>query len=109
MATYVIDIDGTLCTQTQSQYLLATPYLSRISRVNELYREGHTIIVFTARGMGSSGGNSTTAEKKWRLTTEQQLSDWGLKYHELIFGKPAGDHYVDDKALDISDFFGNYY
>lgn len=27
-----------------------------------------------------------------------------MQYHELIFGKPLGDWYVDDKALPVEDF-----
>ena len=37
--------------------------------------------------------------------TEQQLLDWGCKYHELIMGKYSGDVYVDDKAINSDVFF----
>jgi hypothetical protein len=30
--------------------------------------------------------------------TEQQLQDWGCKYHSLWMGKPSYDVWVDDKA-----------
>ena len=32
-----------------------------------------------------------------------QLKKWGVKYHELIMGKPYGDFFIDDKAHN--DFF----
>ena len=38
----------------------------------------------------------------WREVTEKQLSDWGLSYHELHFGKPNADYYVDDRMLDMN-------
>ena len=105
MTTFVIDIDGTLCTQTASEYELARPILSRIARVNELYAQGHSIVIFTARGMKTSNGNRVAAEERWRLVTEKQLATWGLNYHKLLFGKPAGDFYIDDKTMEISEFF----
>ena len=37
--------------------------------------------------------------------TEQRLKEWGAKYHDLILGKPAGDMYIDDKAVEANDFF----
>jgi hypothetical protein len=28
--------------------------------------------------------------------------DWGVRHHELRFGKPAADVYVDDRATGIA-------
>ena len=53
--TYVLDIDGTICTPTPSKYEEAEPIQERIEKVNSLYDEGHTILFQTARGMGRSG------------------------------------------------------
>lgn len=91
MKTYCFDIDGTLCTNTNGDYLAAAPFLSRISHVNSLYNDGNRIILYTARG--------TTTGINWRSETEAQLLSWGLQYHELILGKPHYDLFVDDKAL----------
>ena len=44
--TYVFDIDGTICSKTDGDYIQAQPNSQRIQRVNELYDEGHTIIDF---------------------------------------------------------------
>jgi len=33
------------------------------------------------------------------------LRKWGLEYHKLIMGKPAGDVYIDDKGVRADDFF----
>jgi len=51
---YVFDIDGTICTSTDSEYEKALPIASRIAKVNEIYDSGHTVIFQTARGMGRS-------------------------------------------------------
>ena len=95
---YCFDIDGTICTITDSKYDDAAPLKGRIAMINRLYSEGHTIKYFTARG--------STTGIDWSTDTEKQLSDWGAKYHELHFGKPHYDMYVGDKALNDKVFFG---
>lgn len=105
MTTYVFDIDGTLCNNTFGNYHLAEPNSERIAQVNRLFFEGHTIILLTARGMGSSQNDVDTASRKWKEFTEIQTAEWGLSYHQLFFGKPAGDFYIDDKAINVSEFF----
>ena len=104
--TYVFDLDGTLCTLTDGDYRSALPYSERIKIVNQLFEEGHEIIIFTARGMRSENGNSINAIERWELVTTEQLDLWGLKHHRLILGKPAGDFYIDDKGVLDKDFFG---
>ena len=103
---YVFDIDGTICTTDASLvYEAAEPLRERIEKVNELYDEGHTIIFQTARGMGRSGNSSAFAYAKFFEMTQAQLQEWGVKYHSLFLGKPAGDIYVDDKAINDKKFF----
>lgn len=105
MIKYVFDIDGTICTNTGGDYCNAIPYKERIFQINELYDNGNTIIIFTARGMGSTNNNQIAAINKHYSFTEKQLKDWGLKYHFLLFGKPAGDFYIDDKGVSDEYFF----
>ena len=100
--TYVFDIDGTICTLTNGNYESATPYEERIDKINKLYDEGHTIIFLTARGMGRSNNTNPNLFKE---LTEKQLKKWGAKYHKLLMGKPAGDFYIDDKAIKDEEFF----
>lgn len=97
MKTFVFDIDGTICTNTFGEYEKAQPYLDRIQLINNLYNQDKKIIMFTARG--------ATTKKNWRKLTEKQLKNWGLKYHELILGKPEGDIFIDDKAVYSEDWF----
>lgn len=102
---YVFDLDLTLCNSSESRYELSEPWPERIAFVNAIYKEGHEVIVFTARGMSSFSGNRWLAQIRWRRITEAQLRNWGLNYHKLILGKPAGDIYVDDKGVKADDFF----
>jgi len=39
--------------------------------------------------------------------TKQQLEEWGVKYHELIMGKPHADYFIDDKGVNADEFFLN--
>lgn len=105
---YVIDIDGTICTDTQGNYADAEPLIGRIEQINRLSDKGHEIVYFTARGMGRHKGDAALAYNQLYATTYQQLLDWGCKFDKLIMGKPAGDIYIDDKAMHAWDFFGSY-
>ena len=96
MRTYCFDIDGTLCNQEESDYSLARPFRGRIESVNSLFDEGHRIVLFTARGSKSG--------IDWREVTMTQLEKWGLRYHELILGKPHADIYIDDKSIHPDRF-----
>ena len=102
---YVVDLDGTLCSDTGGRYEEAVPLGERIEQINALTQSGATVVIHTARGMGRSGGDAEQAEREFRGMTMTQLEDWGVLYDELVFGKPAGDVYVDDKAARDSDFF----
>jgi hypothetical protein len=96
---YVIDIDGTICQTIETDYYHSVADISAIRLVNKLYDGGHTIKVFTGRGSRSG--------KDWRDFTIQQLDGWGLKYHELIMGKPVGDIFIDDKAVNARQWLEN--
>ncbi len=93
---YVIDLDNTLCITNKTDYANATPIKCKINMVNHLYEAGNFIVINTARGYES--------KIDLRDLTEYQLKIWGLKYHALLFNKPAGDVYIDDKALNVSDW-----
>lgn len=103
--TYVFDIDGTICSLSASKYEEAKPFQERINKINSLYDEGHTILFQTARGMGRSSNSVAYANTAFYNFTRQQLDSWGVKYHGLFLGKPAGDIYIDDKGSKDGDFF----
>jgi CMP-N,N'-diacetyllegionaminic acid synthase len=95
--TYCIDIDGVIATITpENNYNLAQPLRENISKINALYDAGNKIVLFTARG--------TLTGLDWREVTEKQMRDWGVKHHNLRFGKPAADFYIDDRMLSLQDF-----
>jgi capsule biosynthesis phosphatase len=103
--TYVFDLDNTLCITKDSDYLRCVPIPDRIKKVNKLYEDGNTIIIYTARGMGSLNNNQIQAINKYYSITEVQLKNWNVKYTHLMLGKPAADFYIDDKGINDNDFF----
>tara|TARA_Y100001973_G_C5185518_1_gene327601 strand:+ start:1716 stop:2039 length:324 start_codon:yes stop_codon:yes gene_type:complete len=103
--TYVIDIDGTIFKTNGMDYENSVPISERISKINDLYDEGNIIIYLTARGMGRNDNQYELARNQFFDLTQSQLKKFGAKYHELHLSKPAGDYYIDDKAVKDVDFF----
>ena len=108
---YCVDIDGTICSPTVGRdYHKAEPWQDRIKVLNKLYDEGNYIIYFTARAMGRFAElphsvASVKAKEVLFELTKQQLEEWGVKYNELIMGKPHADYFIDDKGVKDEDFF----
>ena len=91
---FVFDIDGVIAKlQPRNEYHLAEPNREMIQAINKLYAMGNRIVLLTARGYVTG--------IDWRDITEKQLKEWGLCYHELHFGKPNADYYIDDKMIDM--------
>ena len=101
MKTFIVDIDGTICTDSRGNYELAKPIHGRIDYFNQLYKSGNIVIYWTARG-GNSG-------KDWSELTKKQLEEWGAKYTELRMNKPSYDFWIDDKAYNGNTFFDELY
>lgn len=107
MKTYVVDIDGTICSLTDGDYSQAKPIFKRIDKINNLFEQGNRIVFHTARGMGRTNNNPQKAKELFYDLTEKQLDSWGVKFHELWLGKPSGDLYIDDKGVSDNEFFTN--
>lgn len=97
-----VDIDETICSHFEvnigaRDYSNVSPLYNRIDKINKLYDEGHTVVYWTARG--------TVTGIDWREVTEIQLNTWGAKRHDLKFGKPHYDLFIDDKNINSDRFF----
>lgn len=94
--TFVVDIDGVLASLVpDNDYARAEPMRENVARVNALHDQGHRIVLFTARGSATG--------KDWTSVTRQQMAEWGVRHHDLRFGKPAGDFYIDDRMISLAD------
>ena len=93
----VIDLDGTILEEkTVKERPKAIPLPGAVDAVNKLYEMGHVIIIYSAR-----------PESDLELVSEQ-LERYGIKYHHLILGKPAGDIFIDDRAFTFKSWTGNW-
>tara|TARA_B100001758_G_C17930973_1_gene363418 strand:- start:202 stop:558 length:357 start_codon:yes stop_codon:yes gene_type:complete len=92
------DIDGVICKTRKSNYRSSKPIKETIKIINELYKKNY-IIIFTSRYMGRNNENVRKAKSQGYHMTFQQLKKWGLNFHELRFGKPSYDIFIDDKSL----------
>lgn len=89
---FVIDIDGVVASITpDNDYARALPLQHNIDMINRLFDRGNTIVLFTARGSATG--------IDWQTVTRDQMSRWRVKYHELLFGKPHADYYIDDRLI----------
>jgi CMP-N,N'-diacetyllegionaminic acid synthase len=94
--TFCFDIDGVIAQLApDNNYAVAEPNREMVETVNRLYAAGHRIVLHTARG--------SMTGIDWREKTEEQLARWGVKYHELVLGKPAADFYIDDRMMSLED------
>lgn len=94
------DLDNTLC--TGKPYETAEPYSGIKEMLLRLKEAGHTIIIYTARGMGTSSSNTGAAIANIGKLTLDQLESWDFVYDEIYFGKPNAELYIDDKAYHAS-------
>ena len=109
------DLDNTLVTYPTipGDYSTVRPIYKNIELLNRLKKDGHEIIIHTARRMATHKNNIGKVIKDIALVTLNTLDKYNIIYDELIFGKPIADIYIDDRAInpyinDIS-FFGIFY
>tara|TARA_Y100001958_G_C21111821_1_gene458522 strand:- start:461 stop:820 length:360 start_codon:yes stop_codon:yes gene_type:complete len=97
---FLFDLDNTICTTQKNYYKKSFPKKKIIKKINDLKLNGHTIKIFTSRYMGRNLENSKRVKKKYYNITMKQLLNWGLKFDELIMGKPSYDFHIDDKSFN---------
>jgi len=89
----IIDLDGTICTEEKMfSRSLAQPIHDAIESVNNLYDQGNIIIIYTARNW-----------IEYEMTAHW-LQTNGVKYHQLVMGKPQGDVWIDDRAIRFKNW-----
>jgi len=105
-STFVIDVDGTICNAPANpdgsyDYSNAVPMPRVISKIQRLFKEGHTVILCTARGMRTYKGDTEMIERHVVPVLKEWLERYQVPYHELRVGKPWGPnvYYVDDRCL----------
>lgn len=103
----IVDVDDTILTTYNRDYHNSEPHTEMIDKLNRMYDEGWVIVYCTARGQLSNNGDIEKIEKNVRPILEDWMSRNGVKYHELIMGKPWGAYYIDDKAMKPDEFLSS--
>ena len=93
----IIDIDGTICNTNNSNYNKSIPKYEKIDYFNTLYKLGHQVDYWTARG--------ATSGIDWENVTINQFDSWGVLYTGIYLGKPHYDIWIDDKSIHPNDIF----
>jgi len=90
-ATIMVDFDSTLTKGTGDPWWVDSldeePRWEMIELVNDLYKQNHTIIVYTAR------------DEKVRDETQYFLDKWNVRHHALRMEKPGFDLLIDDRTI----------
>lgn len=94
-ALIAVDLDGTLCYSEYWGTGNPIPKKSNIEIVNNLYRFGYHIVIYTSR------------HSSLRMKTEHWLQENDVRYHALVMGerKMGFDLLIDDKAINTRQFF----
>jgi len=92
MSKIAIDFDNTLTTGEGSKYWVDAydmyPDEGMIDIVRQLYYDGHTIIIYTAR------------HEDVRAETQHFLDKWNVPHHALRMEKLGFDVLVDDRTVN---------
>lgn len=88
-----VDLDGTLCVgESWNEDDEPKPLTKRIEFINDLYKKGAHIIIYTAR-----------FPSMYQMTFAWLIKH-GVLFHGIAMGKKCGaDLYIDDKCINIKD------
>ncbi|KAH8814815.1 capsule biosynthesis phosphatase [Xylogone sp. PMI_703] len=101
---FCFDLDSTLVgvPTVPGDYSTCPPITKNIELVQQLYKAGHYIIIQTARRMRTHKGNIGGVIADIGPVTFAQLERYKIPYHDIHFGKPWADIYVDDLAVNAN-------
>jgi len=96
----VIDIDGTIgeLRKNKLDYSYIKVIKDAIKKINSFKKDGHYIILQTARHMKTCNGDQGKVLAKIGKKTLDWLEKNKIPYDEIYFGKPYADIYIDDLA-----------
>lgn len=111
--TVAFDLDDVICFRDETlpvekkigpeKYEGCYPNPDKIEIINNCYDAGYIIVLYTARGMGQFNGNVKRCEKELTPVTIKHLKEWGVKFHQIVFGKIHFDLLVDNKVRNSED------
>jgi capsule biosynthesis phosphatase len=107
MKRLIFDLDNTLCSTDNSDYVNSKPNIEIINKMKHYQAIGFEIIIFTSRNQRTFSGNIG----KINAFTLPTIVDWlktnDVPYDEIYIGKPwcgQSGFYVDDRAIRPDEF-----
>ena len=96
-----VDLDGVICQlrRPDQSYSDVEPVPGAVDALRQLRSDGHTVIIYTARHMKTTGGNVGAVLARQGSVTLDWLERHGVEFDEIHFGKPYADVYIDDNAV----------
>lgn len=102
--TIVCDVDHTILFTENRDYENSVPNELVCEKLREARRKGWRIVLYTARGMGRSGGDISKVSGEVESEIVRFCDKFSVPFDQLVIGKPWGRYYVDDKALRPDEF-----
>ena len=113
--TIVFDLDDTLCYANKTKEAIEKndawmlygdpkPNQRMISQLRVAWAMGYKIIIYTSRRMITRNGNVRKIRRDVEKMTKAWLKKYGIPWDQIVFGKPYGVYYVDDKAIRPNEF-----
>jgi capsule biosynthesis phosphatase len=108
--TLIVDLDDTICfpnhdkKDTFEKYGLALPNNSMIVSLQKAKEKGYRIVINTARRMLTHDGDINKIIEDVGQVTTDWLNKHNVPYDEIVWGKPYGIYYIDDKAMRPDEF-----
>ena len=101
-----IDLDGVLADFKKEGQTYADVALipGAKDKIESLKKNGHYVILYTARHMKTCNGNVGLIMERVGHITLEWLKKHDIPYDEIHFGKPWADVYIDDNALRFQDW-----
>jgi capsule biosynthesis phosphatase len=102
----VIDLDGVICPikQKHQSYAELIPLTGAVEKLSELRKNGHYIIIQSARNMATCESNVGKVIRNIGKITLDWLEKWKIEYDEIYFGKPNAEIYIDDRCVRFIDW-----
>tara|TARA_B100001564_G_C20242802_1_gene491280 strand:+ start:194 stop:547 length:354 start_codon:yes stop_codon:yes gene_type:complete len=103
---FCFDLDGTICEDKlgDQTYEDLKPIQGSVEIMQKLKKEGHYLIIYTARNMVTYNNNLGKIIANQSKVVIDWLEKFKIPYDELHFGKPVADFYIDDKGYKLESW-----
>lgn len=112
MKRLIFDLDDTITSTTNGDYINARPITDVIEKLREYKANGFTIVINTSRNMRTYEGSVGQINKNTLPIIIDWLARHDVPYDEIYVGKPwcgFEGFYIDDKALRPNEFVNMSY